>query len=1205
MATSDFVHLHLHTEYSLLDGFARMDMLFDRVKELGMQAVAITDHGVMFGVVDFYKAAKKAGVKPIIGCEVYVAPNSRFDKVVSEKNAGHLVLLVKNEIGYQNLIKLVSQGFTEGYYYRPRIDYPLLAKHSEGLICLSACLGGDIQRMLYEGDDAGAKALALKLEAMFEPGDFYLELQDHAMPEQKIVNRKLINLHLETEIPLVATNDVHYINKDDDGVHDILLCIQTGKTLGDSDRMRFPSNEFYLKSPDEMTALFKGRPDAIENTVAIAAKCNFDFDFSKTHLPAYPLENDPMAVQFFKNQGEPPAIADDNRLPADEKNRERINSSMTYLHWLCEQGISQKYDPVTDVERSRMRYELDVIHEMGYDDYFLIVWDFIRYAKDHNIAVGPGRGSCGGSIVAYALGITEVDPLKYDLIFERFLNPERVTMPDIDIDFEDDRRGEVIQYVIEKYGKDHVAQIITFGTMAARAAIRDVGRVMNLSYQEVDRMAKEIPYELGMTIERALEVNPKLRQLKVESAEASALIEAALKLQGVPRHASTHAAGVVISRKPVDSYVPLYMQDDNISTQFNMVLLEDLGLLKIDFLGLRTLTVIKNALKLIEEQHHQQLNIADFPDGDPITYRMIGKGDTLGVFQLESAGFRKFMRELKPTVLEDIIAGISLYRPGPMDSIPLYIKNKNNPAGIAYLHPKLKPILEVTYGCLVYQEQVMQIVRDLGGYSYGRSDIVRRAMSKKKMDVMQRERTYFKFGKHTGEEDDITGCEGNGVSAEIADQIFDDMIDFAKYAFNKSHAAGYAIIAYQTAYLKAHYTVEYMAALMTSVTGSHSKLALYIQDAKDHGIEILQPDVSKSYKYFSVENGKIRYGLGAIKNVGSGIIKAIVKARQKRPFQSFFDFCEAIETSELNKKAVESLIKAGALDSVGGYRSQLLAVFERTVDGVHSQKRRNAEGQFSMFSMDLPDLNSEAMGNKLPEMPELRFDIFLQFEKEMLGIYLTGHPLDPYKARLKHISTLNMSELQETVEDQLSPLVKDGDMISLGGLVVSKLEKITRNGQNMAFITVEDLYDQIEVIIFPKVYQQCEALIQKDSFVAVRGRLNLKEDEPPKLIADRVVAIDDSAFSGIRLKGTIRKETLYIRFSRFDQRMIREVEAIVDNARVTEQNNNPAANRTTADVVYYIEPKKLKKKAKGQIVVSQKLVESIERIVGTENIKLQ
>jgi DNA polymerase-3 subunit alpha len=708
-----------------------------------------------------------------------------------------------------------------------------------------------------------------------------------------------------------------------------------------------------------------------------------------------------------------------------------------------------------------------------------------------------------------------------------------------------------------------------------------------------------------MTIERALEVNPKLRQLKVESAETNALIDAALKLQGVPRHASTHAAGVVISRKPVDSYVPLYMQDDNISTQFNMVLLEDLGLLKIDFLGLRTLTVIKNALKLIEEQYQLKLNIADFPDSDPKTYRMIGKGDTLGVFQLESAGFRKFMRELKPTVLEDIIAGISLYRPGPMDSIPLYIKNKNNPAGITYLHPKLKPILEVTYGCLVYQEQVMQIVRDLGGYSYGRSDIVRRAMSKKKMDVMQRERAYFKFGKHTGEQDDITGCEGNGVSAQIADQIFDDMIDFAKYAFNKSHAAGYAIIAFQTAYLKAHYTVAYMAALMTSVTGSHSKLALYIQDAKDHGIEILPPDVSKSYKYFSVEDGKIRYGLGAIKNVGSGIIKAIVKARQKRPFQSFFDFCEAIDASELNKKAVESLIKAGALDSVGGYRSQLLAVFERTVDGVHSQKRRNAEGQFSMFSMDLPDLNSEAMGNKMPEMPELRFDIFLQFEKEMLGIYLTGHPLDPYKDRLIQISTLNMTELQETIEDQISPLVKDGDMISIGGLVVSKLEKITRNGQNMAFITVEDLYDQIEVIIFPKTYQQCEMLIQKDSFVAVRGRLNLKEDEPPKLIADRVTAIDDRSFPSVRLKGAIQKETLYIRFSRLDQKMIRDVEAIVENARIKDRNNNPAANGTTADVVYYIEPKKLKKKANGQIIVSQKLMESIERSVGTENLKLQ
>jgi len=1166
MSDHDFVHLHLHTEYSLLDGFARIDRLFDRVKALGMKAVAITDHGVMFGVVDFYKAAKKAGIKPIIGCEVYVAPHSRFDRVSSEKQAGHLVLLAKNEQGYKNLIKLVSLGYTEGYYYRPRIDYALLKDHAEGLVCLSACLGGDIQKYLAEGNDEAAKKLALTLKDQFGEDDFYLELQDHGMKEQKLVNRKLVALHQATGIPLVATNDVHYIEKEDHQVHDILLCIQTGKTLSDTQRMRFPSDDFYLKSPEEMQRLFRGRKDAIENTVKIAEKCHFEFDFTKTHLPEY------------EAGGQDPKV---------------------FLKTLCLEGLHKKYDVVTEVHHERLAYELGIIDQMGYNDYFLIVWDFIKYAKDHDILVGAGRGSCGGSMVAYVLNITEVDPLKYDLIFERFLNPERVTMPDIDIDFEDDRRGEVINYVIEKYGKNRVAQIITFGTMAARAAIRDVGRVMNMPYQEVDRLAKEIPFAIGMTIEKALEINPKLKQLTVESSEANALIEAALKLQGVPRHASTHAAGVVISKKSVDEYVPLYMQDDNISTQYNMVLLEDLGLLKIDFLGLRTLTVIKNALKLIEEHHHLTLDLASVPDDDSKTYQMIGKGDTLGVFQLESAGFRKFMRELKPTVLEDIIAGISLYRPGPMDSIPRYIKNKNNPSLIAYLDPKLKPILEVTYGCLVYQEQVMQIVRELGGYSYGRSDIVRRAMGKKKMDVMQRERTTFINGEGDGDGGtEIIGCKGNGVSELAANQIFDEMIDFAKYAFNKSHAAGYAIIAFQTAYLKAHYPVAYMAALMTSVMGNHSKLALYMQDCKEHGIEILQPDVTKSVGHFSVEEGKIRYGLNAIKNVGSGTIEAIIKARQKRTFKGFYDFCEAVEPTELNKKAVESLIKSGALDALGAYRSQMLAVFERTIDGVHAQKRRMAEGQVSLFQMDLPEMNTEEMGNRLPEMPELKFQTFLQFEKEMLGIYLTGHPLDQYKVRLEQISTLNLTELKETVEDEAAPLVKDDEMITVGGLVVATLEKITKNGKNMAFITVEDLYEQIDVIVFPKVYDTSQLYLEKDQFVAIRGRLTIKEDEPPKLIADRITALDDPLFKGVKLKGMVQKPlTLYIRFKTPDPDCINRVTKLLNT-------NNPSGTSVTS-VVYYIESIKRKKQTEANVVVTEKLIESIERIVGKENIKLQ
>lgn len=1171
MTVPKFVHLHLHTEYSLLDGFTRIDRLFERVKAMGMDSVAITDHGVMFGVVDFYKAAKKHGVKPIIGCEVYTAARSRFDKDPTlDKNAGHLILLVKNEVGYKNLIKLVSAGFTEGFYYKPRIDYDLLADHSEGLVCLSACLGGDVQRLILEGNVQGAKEMALKLNAIFDKGDFYLELQDHKIKEQKMVNRHLVLISEETGIPLVATNDVHYLEKDDEAVHDILLCIQTGKTMSDSDRMRFPTKEFYLKSPEEMAAIFSSRPDALENTQKIAEKCHFDFDFTKTHLPEFSLEH------------------------IDTK---------AYLRDLCLKGLYRKYQ-VEPLHLERLEYELSIIDQMGYNDYFLIVWDFIKYAKDNEILVGPGRGSCGGSIVAFVLDITEVDPIKYDLIFERFLNPERVTMPDIDIDFEDDRRSEVIDYVIRKYGKDHVAQIITFGTMAARAAVRDVGRVMNLPYQDVDRIAKEIPMELGMTLEKALNVNPKLKQIYDEDPEANQLLEAALKLQGVPRHASTHAAGVVISKNTVDDYVPLYMQDDNITTQFNMILLEDLGLLKMDFLGLRTLTVIKNALQLIEETENLKLDLDKISYDDPLTYEMISKGDTLGVFQLESAGFRKFMRELKPSGLEDIIAGISLYRPGPMDSIPLYIKNKNNPNAITFKHPKLVPILEVTYGCLVYQEQVMQIVRELGGYSYGRSDIVRRAMSKKKMDVMQRERDYFKFGKKTASgEVELVGCVGNGVSEHIADEIFDDMIDFAKYAFNKSHAAGYAILAYQTAYLKAHYPVAYMAALMTSVMGNHSKLALYIQDCKERGIKLLPPCVNRSLGGFSVEGNDIRYGLNAVKNVGRGIIEAIIRSRKIKPFKDFLDFCESIEASELNKKAVESMIKAGAFDAFGAYRSQLLGIFEKTVDGVHSLKRRGVEGQFSIFSLDAVVNGSEDLGHKLPKIPELRFETLLQFEKEMLGIYLTGHPLDPYKDQLKAISSFNLSELKSSFEEGETPLAKDGDTVIISGMIVAKLEKITRNNQNMAFITVEDLFDQIEVIVFPKVYSASETLLHKDSIISVRGRINVKEDEPPKLVADRITAVKAKEASHQSQKPNINAssqtseaKSLFIRFEVPDEALMNEV------SKVLKRHSRESSEGIPSDVIYYISTIKKKLKVNGQVVVTKDLMDHVEQIVGKNNV---
>ncbi len=1156
MGANAFVHLHLHTEYSLLDGFARIEKLFGKVKELGMDAVAITDHGVMFGVVDFYKAAKKNGVKPIIGCEVYIASRSRFDKEAGlDKSSGHLILLVKNEQGYKNLIKLVSAGYTEGFYYKPRIDYDLLKQHSAGLVCLSACIGGDVQRLLLEGDIEGAENMALQLRDMFDEGDFYLELQDHQMQEQKLINRRLVSLSEKTKIPLVATNDVHYLEKEDEAVHDILLCIQTGKVLSDRDRMKFPTKEFYLKSPQEMYDLFPSRPDALENTVKIAEKCNFEFDFSKTHLPEYTLAG---------------------------KNGQNM------LVDLCNEGLKRKY---ADFEKqvARLEYELSVIHQMGYDDYFLIVWDFIRYAKSKGIAVGPGRGSCGGSIVAYVLDITDVDPIKYDLIFERFLNPERITMPDIDIDFEDERRSEVIDYVVEKYGKERVAQIITFGTMAARAAIRDVGRVMDMSYQEVDKIAKEIPMEIGMTLEKALAKNSKLVELIESSPEAKSLMDAAIKLQGVPRHASTHAAGVVISKNPVDTYVPLYVQEGGISTQFNMNLLEELGMLKMDFLGLRTLTVIKNALQLIEEGQNIKLVLEDIPQDDLSVYEMIGRGDTLGLFQLESTGFRRFMRELKPTGFEDIIAGISLYRPGPMDSIPMYIRNKYDPSQVVYKTELLKPILEVTYGCLVYQEQVMRIVRELAGYSYGRSDIVRRAMSKKKMDVMEKERAYFINGKlDENGTIELPGCVRNGVPANIASEIFDDMVDFAKYAFNKSHAAGYAIIAYQTAYLKRHYPVEFMAALMTSVMGSQSKLALYIQDAKEHNIKVLPPNVNKSYQGFTVENGAIRYGLNAIKNVGRGVIEAIIKAREERPFKGFYDFCETVNASEINKKAVESLIKAGAFDELGHLRSQLLAIYEKTIDGVHAIKRKSVEGQFSIFNMELPEITSEEMGNKMPNIPELRSQTLLQFEKEMLGIYLTGHPLDKHKALLESLTTMNIAELKEDAAE-IETTLQDNMKIITGGLIIAKIDKITKNNSKMVFLTVEDLYDQIEVIVFPKTYEKVQTLMMKDQEILIHGRLQLKEDEPPKVIAEKIIA----------LEGAVKPQKLFVRFETEEREMLETVHKLL---KIYEQNHLQKGRKS--EVVFYIQDSQKKLNSNCRIVVTDEIVKKIEGIVGFGNVKL-
>jgi len=1100
-----FVHLHLHTEYSLLDGFTRISKLFEKVKALNMDAVAITDHGVMFGVVDFYKEAKKHGVKPIIGCEVYMAPRSMKDKDGrADRDQGHLILLVENEIGYKNLIHLVSLGFMEGFYYKPRIDYDILEKHSEGLICLSACLAGDIQQHLMADQYDLAKTLALKLMRIFGEGRFYLELQDHGIELQKKVNMQLVRLSKETGIPLVASNDVHYIEKEDHDVHDILLCIQTGKTVEEVERLRFPTREFYLKSPDEMAGLFPYAPEALENSVRIADRCQFDFDFTKLHLPEYHLE--------------------------EEQN------ANTELRLLCEKGLGERYGEINDTLMDRLNFELDIIEQMGYEDYFLITWDFIKYAKDNGIIVGPGRGSCGGSLVAFVLYITDVDPIKYDLIFERFLNPERVTMPDIDIDFEDDRRQEVIDYVIEKYGKTHVAQIITFGTMAARAAIRDVGRVVNISYQDADRIAKAIPFQLGMTIEKALKMNPKLQEIYDTNEDARRVISAARQVEGMPRHASTHAAGVVISKKPVDHYVPLYVHDNSVSTQFNMGLLEELGLLKMDFLGLRNLTVIKDALKMIESSGKAVPNFNTMDLNDPAVYAMIGTGETLGVFQLESSGMRRFMRELKPTELEDLIAGISLYRPGPMDSIPKYIANKNNPDLVTYGHPMLKKILEVSYGCLVYQEQVMQIVRDLGGYSYGRSDLVRRAMSKKKMDVMERERQYFIHGKLDDEGNvEIEGCLRRGVPENVAHEVFEDMIDFAKYAFNKSHAAGYAIIAYQTAYLKTHYTVEFMAALMTSVMGNQSKLAQYIQDCKRMDIAVLPPSVNESVGKFSVSEDAIRYGLHAIKNVGNGIIRSIVENRGKEGYTSFLEFCESIDPKELNRKAVESLIKAGAFDGSGEFRSQLLAVYEKIIDGVQQESRRNSIGQVSLFSGMEAEVPDVFRAYKLPRINEFQLKIKLSFEKEMLGIYLSGHPLSEHADWVESVSTINLSELKDALEDG-SIHSRDNESVILAGMIGGKTEKMTRNNTKMAFLTIEDLFGQIETLVFPKTYQRFSELLVEDNFIILTGRLNIKEDEDPKIIADQIFPLDEEHVQRISKMSEAEKSRLYQRMQKNGRR---------------------------------------------------------------------
>lgn len=1084
----NFTHLHVHTEYSLLDGFSRVKTLVKRAKEKGMTAVAITDHGCMFGAIDFYKAAKAEGIKPIIGCEVYTAPRKLTDKDPNyDKHQGHLVLLAKDMVGYKNLIKIVSKSYVDGFYYKPRTDMDELKKHSQGLIALSACLAGDVPRAIMNGNYDKARKLAMEYREIFGNGNYYLEIQDHGLPEQKQVNTEVVRLSRELNIPLVATNDVHYVDKDDAKIQDILMCLQMQKTIDDENRMKFPSDEFYLKSREEMEQLFPELEEALDNTNEIAERCNVEFEFHKYHLPRYDVP------EGYTTNG--------------------------YFRELCQKGLVERYgEDCPEEYKERLEYELNTIENMGYVEYFLIVWDFINFAKQNNIMVGPGRGSAAGSIVAYTLKITDIDPMKYSLLFERFLNPERVSMPDIDIDFCYERREEVIDYVKRKYGEDHVAQIITFGTMGAKIAIRDVARVLNVSYNKADQIAKEIPFELGMTIDKAMDSNPTLVELYESDAEAREVIDISKRLEGTLRHASTHAAGVVIARNPVDEYVPLYKHQDSITTQFTMTTLEELGLLKMDFLGLRTLTVIRDALDLIElnrdiKGYTEHIDFSKMEYDDDEVFETLSQGNTLGVFQLESSGMRNFMKQLKPNSFEDIVAGISLFRPGPMDSIPTYIENKNNPEKVTYINDKLRPILEVTYGCLVYQEQVMQVVRDLAGYSYGRSDLVRRAMSKKKMDVMEEERQYFIHGKFDDEGNiEIPGCIRNGISEEDANKIFDDMIDFARYAFNKSHAAAYGVLAYETAYLKVHYPVEFMAALMTSIMGNSDKVVEYIRECNAIGIPVNPPDINKSFSKFSVEGDSIRFGLAAVKNVGVNIIENIVKEREENgEFKDFVDFAKRLDTKDTNKRVVESLIKCGAFDQISENRATLMAGYESVLESISMDRKKNVQGQISLFdafSTQVEEAPEMQLSTNLPVVREFSEKERLNMEKEVLGMYLSGHPLSEYKSELDRKTSINMKKINELKEDEKTYMKLHDREVIMGGMVISKRIMTTKRNEIMAFITLEDLYGAIEVVVFPQTLKKFNILLNDDSIILIKGAISIDGDEA-KLIARDIKDINE------------------------------------------------------------------------------------------------
>ena len=1070
-----FAHLHVHTEFSLLDGSNKIKEYVSRVKELGMNSAAITDHGVMYGVIDFYREAKKQGINPILGCEVYVAPNSRFDREITggDDRYYHLVLLAENEEGYANLTKIVSKGFVEGYYYKPRVDKELLRKYHKGIIALSACLAGEVARFLTKGLYEEAKKTALEYQEIFGEGNFFLELQDHGIPEQGLVNQQLFKMSEETGIELVATNDIHYTYAEDAKPHDILLCIQTGKKLSDENRMRYDGGQYYVKSEEEMLRLFPYAKQALENTQKIADRCHVEIEFGVTKLPKYDVPDG--------------------------------YTSWEYLQKLCYEGLEKRYGDPSQELKERLSYELETIHQMGYVDYFLIVWDFIKYAKDHGISVGPGRGSAAGSIVSYCLEITTIDPIRYQLLFERFLNPERVSMPDIDVDFCYERRQEVIDYVTRKYGKDCVAQIVTFGTLAARGVIRDVGRVMDLPYAYVDSISKMIPQELGITIDKALKMNPDLKKLYDTDETVTNLIDMAKRLEGLPRHCSMHAAGVVICQKPVDEYVPLSRAaDGTITTQFIMTTLEELGLLKMDFLGLRTLTVIQNAV-LLARRKQPELNINQIDYNDQKVLDYIGTGKTDGVFQLESAGMKGFMKELKPHNLEDVIAGISLYRPGPMDFIPQYIRGKNDSSSITYDCPQLEPILAPTYGCIVYQEQVMQIVRDLAGYSLGRSDLLRRAMSKKKAAVMEKERKIFIYGD---EETGVPGCIKNGIDEQTANKIYDEMIDFAKYAFNKSHAAAYAVVSYQTAWLKYYFPVEYMAALMTSVIDNPSKVSEYIYACRQMNIKILPPDINKGEANFSVDGGDIRYGLAAIKSIGRPVIKAIVEDREELGlFQNLEDFITRLSAKNiLNKRIIENLIKAGALDTLGGTRKQFMSIYVQIVDHVTQEKKNSMVGQMTLFDLVSED-QKEEFQIRMPDVGEYSKETLLAFEKEVLGIYVSGHPLEAYEEKWKKSISATTADFQLD-EETGHTKVHDGAKEIIGGMITEKTIKHTKTNQMMAFITVEDLLGTVEVVVFPRDYEKNRDYLEVDSKVFVRGRVSEEDDKPSKMICEKIIPFE-------------------------------------------------------------------------------------------------